>query len=158
MRMPEPSTGKRSRVGMGNECFDFARWSREELVARWVEIYGIAPPKGIRRALLERAASWHAQARRKGGLSPSDRRALRCEPTKHFAGAKSAAAVDLQPGTRLLREWGGTTHSVAVTDKGCVWNGKAYRSLSAVAFAITGARWSGPRFFGLHPSGDGQAQ
>lgn len=55
----------------------------------------------------------------------------------------------LEPGTRLVREWNGSTHVVEVTERGFVWNGQAYRSLSAVARAITGARWSGPRFFGL---------
>ncbi len=55
----------------------------------------------------------------------------------------------LKPGGRLLREWNGVTHTVEVTDEGFRWNGQTYRSLSAVARAITGARWSGPRFFGL---------
>jgi hypothetical protein len=55
----------------------------------------------------------------------------------------------LSPGTRLVREWNGRTHTVEVTSAGYSWNERTWRSLSAIAEAITGARWSGPRFFGL---------
>ena len=54
-----------------------------------------------------------------------------------------------KPGSRLIREWGGRTHSVAVNEDGFEWNGKTWRSLSAIAREITGAHWSGPRFFGF---------
>jgi Protein of unknown function (DUF2924) len=55
----------------------------------------------------------------------------------------------LQQGTILSREWNGRMHRVAVLTGGFAWNGKTYPSLSSVAFAITGTRWNGPRFFGL---------
>ena len=55
----------------------------------------------------------------------------------------------LKAGTRLYREWHGVNHEVLVTDEGCRWRGRDYQSLSEVARAITGTRWSGPRFFGL---------
>jgi hypothetical protein len=55
----------------------------------------------------------------------------------------------MQPGVRLMRDWNGETHSVQVLEKGFAWRGKTYSSLSAIAQHITGARWSGPRFFGL---------
>jgi hypothetical protein len=55
----------------------------------------------------------------------------------------------LQPGTALVREWNGRSQRVIVLDEGFAWNGAIYRSLTEVAFAITGTRWSGPRFFGL---------
>jgi hypothetical protein len=58
-------------------------------------------------------------------------------------------ATKLAPGGRLLREWNGVTHLVEVTADGYRWNGSTHRSLSAIARGITGARWSGPRFFGL---------
>ena len=54
-----------------------------------------------------------------------------------------------RPGTRLVREWNGRTHIVDVSEDGFVFDGKTYRSLSAIAKRITGAHWSGPRFFGL---------
>lgn len=55
----------------------------------------------------------------------------------------------LKPGSRLVREWNGVVHRVDVAEGGFIWNGQTLKSLSAVARAITGARWSGPRFFGL---------
>jgi hypothetical protein len=58
-------------------------------------------------------------------------------------------ALKLLSGARLIREWNGSTHTVDVTESGYRWNGEHYRSLSAIARAITGTRWSGPRFFGL---------
>jgi hypothetical protein len=55
----------------------------------------------------------------------------------------------LQPGTILVREWDGKSQRVMVLDQGFAWNGTTYRSLTQIAFAMTGTRWSGPRFFGL---------
>ena len=65
------------------------------------------------------------------------------------APARGGAAPALAPGSRLIREWRGRTHTVDVLDSGFRCDGKQYRSLSEIARAITGARWSGPRFFGL---------
>ena len=64
-------------------------------------------------------------------------------------GKERGAAPTMQSGGRLLRQWNGTTHIVDVVPNGFVWNGGNHRSLSAIARAITGTRWSGPRFFGL---------
>ena len=75
-------------------------------------------------------------------------------PASHRVdGAASPFALTLKEGGRLLREWNGVTHTVEVLEDGYRWNGDTYRSLSAVARAITGARWSGPRFFGLRETG-----
>jgi hypothetical protein len=57
--------------------------------------------------------------------------------------------TELKPGTILTREWNGQTYRAMVADGGFAWNGKNYDSLSKVAFAITGTKWNGPRFFGL---------
>ena len=62
-------------------------------------------------------------------------------------------AVTLTPGTRLIREWNGKTIAVEVTDAGFVWNDRTYRSLSEIAREVTGAHWSGPRFFRLRRNG-----
>jgi DUF2924 family protein len=56
---------------------------------------------------------------------------------------------ELSPGTILIREWNGQTHRVMVVDRGFAWEGATYDSLSKIAHAITGAKWNGPRFFGL---------
>jgi hypothetical protein len=66
----------------------------------------------------------------------------------------SGATRPLSPGARLVREWGGATYTVDVVEDGFRWNGTRYRSLSAIARAITGASWSGPRFFGLNRKGN----
>ena len=64
-------------------------------------------------------------------------------------GQPTKLAAPLHPGCRLIREWKGRQHLVDVVEKGYVFDGKSYRSLSAVAKKITGTHWSGPRFFGL---------
>ena len=76
------------------------------------------------------------------------------------SGASSTrrASRTIKPGTRLVREWHGVTHTVLVLDDGVEWQGRRYRSLSLVAREITGARWSGPRFFGLAPGSPSTAR
>ena len=141
---------------------------RDELSRHWEAIYGSPPPRGIKRPLLERAIAWHLQAKMFGGLSAKTMRELRSlQPVRPrprpatgdkdgasapriSSGSRSVRpAAPLRPGTRLVREWQGRTHTVDVTPGGYVWKGELYGSLSAIARKITGARWSGPRFFGL---------
>jgi len=62
---------------------------------------------------------------------------------------RTSTVVALKPGTRLVREWRGTTHQVLLLDDGYLWQDEQYSSLSEIAYRITGTRWSGPRFFGL---------
>lgn len=120
--------------------------SRDDLIARWVALYGAAPPPRASRSLMIHAAAYKMQERVYGGLSPSTRRAL--------SGSNSTAAVatppEARPGTVLLREWRGVTHQVTVIEDGVLFRGKRHRSLSEVARLITGSRWSGPTFFGLN--------
>lgn len=124
---------------------------RSDLVGRWQATYGADPPKGISRQLLVRAIAYEIQAARYGGLKPKTLRRLRKTNEGSPKGRETPGRPrrQLQPGSRLIREWNGETHVVEVLDGGLIWNDKHYRSLSAVARAITGARWSGPRFFGL---------
>jgi hypothetical protein len=125
---------------------------RDALVDRWRSMYGQAPPKGISRRLLERAAAYAVQAKAYGGLKPKTRKTLlriADSGDETEAAQPRGSKPNLDSGTRLLREWNGRTHQVDVTEDGFAWNGETYRSLSAAARAITGARWSGPRFFGL---------
>lgn len=74
---------------------------------------------------------------------------LRKNLVKKARQAGRLAAPLYKPGTRLIREWQGVTHEVTIEEKGFVWNGLQYRSLSRIAQEITGTKWSGPRFFGL---------
>ncbi len=105
------------------------------------------------RRLLELAAAYEAQARIHGGLKPVVRRKLlqAAQPAAGSSMEKSRrlAPGTLSPGSRLVREWHGRSHTVEVTEDGFLYEGHRYRSLSSVARRITGAHWSGRRFFGL---------
>ena len=128
---------------------------RPALVERWRTRYGTDPPKGISQPLLVRAIAYEMQAKQYGGLKPATDRRLRMIVSGTASGDhdRRKSVPTLQLGARLVREWNGSTHVVEVVEGGYVWNGAQHRSLSAIARSITGARWSGPRFFGL-TSGD----
>lgn len=117
----------------------------------WTRLYGKAPSRYISRDLLMRAVAYRIQENAYGGLKPAVLRQLRKVMEDLRAGRTPDTTVrpQMQPGVRLMRDWNGETHSVEVLEKGFAWRGKTYSSLSAIAQIITGARWSGPRFFGL---------
>jgi hypothetical protein len=122
-----------------------------ELKERWRSLYCTEPPRRISRDLLVRALAYRIQEKALGGLKPSTRRLL-AKVAAHASANRSievAAEPNLKPGTVLLRQWHGTQHQVIVREDGIVLRGKPYKSLSEVAYRITGAKWSGPRFFGL---------
>ena len=137
------------------EIDTLADLSRSELVERWRTHYRTEPPKGISRSLLIRAVAYEMQVKRYGGLKPATDRRLKMIANGTADGDRGnrKMAYPLHPGARLVREWNGVSHVVEVIEGGFVWNGERHRSLSAIARSITGARWSGPRFFGL-TSGD----
>lgn len=114
----------------------------EELRAVWISNFGAAPT--LRSAdLMRLSLSWRLQARTFGGLDPALRRQLK----KTTSGGTTPLAPE--PGTILSREWQGQTFEIEILEAGFRMNDQTYRSLSAVAFAITGTRWNGPAFFGL---------
>ncbi|MFZ1661276.1 MAG: DUF2924 domain-containing protein [Paracoccaceae bacterium] len=115
---------------------------RTALLAAWSGIFGTPPPKSLSQPFLRRFLAFEVQARRARGLSQGFIAELTAKGGK-------PQSPRLKPGGRFLREWNGVTHVVEVTDAGFDWNGSSYRSLSAIAQSITGAHWSGPRFFGL---------
>ena len=119
---------------------------RESLIARWRAAYGAPPPRKLSRALMEKALAYEIQCAAFGGLSGAAKRALRAAATTK---GKSTGPRSLNPGARLVREWNGVVHEVDVSGDGYVWQDQRYRSLTAIARAITGTKWSGPRFFGL---------
>ena len=121
--------------------------SRDDLITCWRHHYRAEPPARIRRLLLELAVGWALQAQQQGGLSSAAERRLKAEAGNRKETRRPRQR--LKPGTRLVREWHGTVHVVEVTEGGFHWQGQRCRSLSAIARAITGANWSGPRFFGL---------
>ena len=127
----------------------------EELRARWRSVFSRKAPPHLSRHLLFRIIAYRIQEDRFGGLKPETRRLLDQLATASETGgnAKAASALrqrdTLRPGTVLVREWKGKRQHVMVQANGFSWNGKEFGSLSEVANAITGTRWSGPRFFGL---------
>jgi hypothetical protein len=117
--------------------------SSAELRERWTRLTG-APVPRISPALLRLALAWEIQARAHGGLSRIARQRL-----AQLAAARTRTAP-AQAGMRLVRTWNGVAHVVVVGEDQVIrWNGRDWRSLSEVARAITGTRWSGPAFFGL---------
>lgn len=128
-----------------------ARLDVPALQAAWIALFGRPPPKGVSRRLLEHAAAYAAQANVFGNLKPSVRRKLlqaARTPLSSVSGTRHNQHDALSSGSRLVREWHGRCHTVEVTERGFLYAGQQYRSLSEVAREITGARWSGPRFFG----------
>ena len=125
--------------------------SYAELHAMWSRLFRYRAPKKFAHDHLELGIAWKLQAQISGGLNIATRRRLdelaRTLTTKVDSTQKRT--ITLKPGARLLREWAGKSHEILVTEKGFVWRGKTWKSLSVIAREITGARWSGPRFFGL---------
>ena len=108
----------------------------------WTKRYGEAPTlRSV--ALLRRLLAWRLQAEAHGDLNGATRRALARK------GLGEAEGIGLGIGARLTRRWRGREVEVIVEAEGFRWDGTTYKSLSAVATAIAGSRWNGPRFFGL---------
>ncbi|WP_052261270.1 DUF2924 domain-containing protein [Ruegeria sp. ANG-S4] len=124
---------------------DLAAMSRSDLVTLWQQLFDQPAPFMLSQPFLRRFIAFEMQSRRHGGLS----RQLKATLEKSSEKKPRPTCPALKPGGRLLREWNGVTHMVDVTGDGFTWNGRSYRSLSAIAREITGAHWSGPRFFGL---------
>jgi hypothetical protein len=114
----------------------------------------IAPPQ-LPRHLLFRILAYRLQADQLGDLDANTRRVLNrmgfetADGIGRLVADLNRSRTELRPGTLLTREWDGHLQRVMVLADGFSWNGETYRSLSKVAFAMTGTRWSGPRFFGL---------
>ncbi len=122
-----------------------------ELRGEWRRLHRMPPPMRLSRDLLVRGITYKLQEWAYGGLSTAAARKLERAATgpPSRGAAKPTQPISLKPGTRLVREWPGVTHLVLIHADGIEWRGQRYRSLSLVARKITGARWSGPRFFGL---------
>jgi hypothetical protein len=103
------------------------------LRARWHSVFRRKAPDHLPRHLLYRMIAYRLQAERLGDLDRDTQRFL----------------DQVATGTILVREWDGKSHRVMVLDQGFAWNGTTYRSLTEIAYVMTGTRWSGPRFFGL---------
>lgn len=121
--------------------------NRSDCCQAWVNAFKSEPPKYLSIPFMQQMLAHDLQCRALGGYSAATRRALR----KVLTGKGVADAVrPVSDGSTLVREWNGRIYRVDVTSDGYVLDDKTYASLSAVARHITGAHWSGPRFFGLN--------
>ena len=122
-----------------------------ELKIAWRQLYRAELPRCMPRDLVIRALAYRMQERAHGGLAPATKRKLRSLVAE--IETKGAQVFDpgvaLKPGARLVREWAGKTHTVVVVENGFDYEGDRYPSLTKIAARITGAHWSGPRFFGI---------
>ncbi|MDD9709244.1 DUF2924 domain-containing protein [Seohaeicola sp. SP36] len=127
---------------------------RPELITLWTDLFGAPPPPNMSQVFLRRFIAFEMQARATVPLPVS----LKARLLRIAVGKNSSPTPTLQPGGRYLRVWNGVTHVVDVTEPGYLWKGQHHRSLSAIARAITGAQWSGPRFFGPVQGGKASKQ
>ena len=132
------------------ELAELTERSTHDLRLAWRRLHRTDPPLGLSRDLLIRALANQLQERTHGGTS----RALRRRLQNLTAGSRKAGVpldpgIVLKSGTRLVRHWRGHAHTVLVREDGFEYEGQHYRSLTVIAGRITGAHWSGPRFFGL---------
>jgi hypothetical protein len=116
----------------------------DALRRHWRLMFGRTPPAGLSKDLLGRMMAWRLQERAFGGL---DRQSLRFLDS--LARHGGLPRRQLKPGTVLVRDYQGQRHTVTIAPDGFDWQGTTYPSLSAIARAITGTAWSGPRFFAL---------
>ncbi len=116
---------------------DLMQLDRQGLLDLWAAEFG-GKPHRVGRDLLRQILGYRIQVRHLGGLSKTDQRRL-----------LGLAGDSLHSGSHLIRVWNGETHQVTVRDKTFIYQGKEWRSLSAIARHITGTNWSGPVFFGV---------
>jgi hypothetical protein len=121
-----------------------------DLRLEWRRLFRAGPPR-LTRDIMMRAIAYRLQEIAEGGLSKVTQRRLTSLANQLETDGRIAPLPGprIKPGSRLVREWHGRTHTVCVTDEGFEFQGKTYRSLTQIAFDLTGAKWSGPRFFGL---------
>src|SRR5439155_12332295 len=118
----------------------------DALRRRWRVILGRTPPAGLSKHMLGRMIAFRLQEQAFGGLDRESRTFL-----DGLARHRGSPRRRLKPGTVLLRDYQGQRHTGPVAPHGFDWEGNTYASLSAIARAITGTAWSGPRFFALAP-------
>jgi hypothetical protein len=135
---------------LANEINELVALDKAAVRQRWAKLFGGEPSTLIGHSLIIRAIAYRLQEKAFGALKPAAQRVL-----DHILEDPSGTVIKNVPkpragaGTVLIRQWGGIHHRVTVLDHDVVYQGRRYKSLSEVARVITGARWSGPRFFGL---------
>jgi hypothetical protein len=127
------------------------KMDRKALLTLWQELFSKPANPALRREVLIPILAYRLQEKAYGGLKAPAIRQLRTLVEDEALGRKMVGfpALRTKPGTRMVREWNGKLHEVSVLADGYEYSGRTYRSLSVIARAITGTRWSGPAFFGI---------
>jgi hypothetical protein len=153
-----------TKASFGDEIAHLRGLDLKGLRSRWQSVFQRPPPEHLPRHLLFAIIAYRVQADRFGDLDHETRQVLDRTDSNQINSAVSARLVsfdqkrtELTPGTVLVREWDRRSQRVMVMADGFAWNGQTYDSLSKVAFAITGTKWNGPRFFGLRDKEDRSA-
>jgi len=136
--------------GIADRLEAISSMSLAQLTSEWESLYK-KPAPTLGTDLLSRSIAYRLQEHQYGGLTTTARRQINRLAKQLGNGAEVSIGPhgDLKPGTRLSRDWHGKTCHVLVMDEGFLFEDRRYRSLSQIANAITGTKWSGPRFFGL---------
>jgi hypothetical protein len=145
---PQPTSCGRPRPELQDRIAGLAEVASQQLREEWRRLYRSQPPR-LSRDLLIRTIAYRMQELAYGGLSKATTRKLLISAKELETNGSVTCDAGVRPGMRLVREWHGRLHTVTVTQEGFEYAGKRYASLSKIAHAITGAHWSGPRFFGL---------
>src|SRR6202790_827354 len=153
-----------TRTSVEDEIAHLRGLDLKGLRSRWHSVFQRQAPAHLTRHLLFALIAYRIQADRLGDLDHKTRQVLDRTVSKGTGPAMSARLAsfdqkltDLSPGTVLVREWDRQSQRVMVMADGFAWNGQTFDSLSKVAFAITGTKWNGPRFFGLREKEDRSA-
>jgi len=150
-RRVEAADMAKPALDLATEIIRLENLSLDRLREEWRRLHQTPPPKRLSRDILLRGITYKMQVNAFGGLSKAILRKLQTSaPTEALSAKNRRPRPSFKPGTRLVREWHGVTHTVVILADGVEWRGQRYRSLSVVAREITGAHWSGPRFFGLN--------
>jgi hypothetical protein len=154
-----------TKTSVGDEIAHLSGLDLKGLRSRWQSVFQKPPPDHLPRHLLFVIIAYRIQADRLGDLDHETKQVLNRTDGNNTGGTMSARLIsfdqkrtELTPGTVLVREWDRRSQRVMVMPDGFAWNGQTYDSLSKVAFAITGTKWNGPRFFGLRDKEDRLAE
>jgi hypothetical protein len=161
MQKRHPNGHASTKTSIEDEIAHLRGLDLKGLRSRWQSVFQRQAPAHLTRHLLFAVIVYRLQADRFGDLDHATKQVLDRATAKEPGSVMSArlASFDLKrteltPGTVLVREWDRQSQRVMVMADGFAWNGRTYESLSKVAFAITGTRWNGPRFFGLRDKED----
>ena len=161
MREKRRNGSVRTKTSIEDEIVHLRGLDLKGLRARWQSVMQRPAPDHLPRHLLFAVIAYRIQADRFGDLDHETKQVLGRTDAKESGSLMAARLVsfdqkriELTPGTVLVRDWDRRSQRVMVMSDGFAWNGQTYDSLSKVAFAITGTKWSGPRFFGLRDKED----